>query len=248
MLLLAACATPTATPPPTPALVRVLATDLTEPLALDLALVYAADNPAVVVAPTLAAADTLAASLQAGQADLALTVTPDPALFGTPLGYVPLTVVVNPANPLDRLPLATAQALFAGQVTDWALAGGDSGPVAVMARAPDSEAGRAFAGQLWGGGEGTVTPNARLAPTWDAMRALVAADPQAIGYVIGPALDETLKPLALIGADGQAVTLQLLVVAVAAGEPEGPARGWLAWAQSADGQAVVAQRHSPLAP
>ena len=118
MLLLAACATPTATPPPTPALVRVLATDLTEPLALDLALAYAADNPAVVVAPTLAAADTLAASLQAGQADLALTVTPDPALFGTPLGYVPLTVVVNPANPLDRLPLATAQALFSGQVTD----------------------------------------------------------------------------------------------------------------------------------
>ena len=249
MLLLAACATPTATPPPTPALVRVLATDLTEPLALDLALVYAADNPAVVVAPTLAAADTLAASLQAGQADLALTVTPDPALFGTPLGYVPLTVVVNPANPLDRLPLATAQALFAGQVTDWALAGGDSGPVAVMARAPDSEAGRAWAGQLWSApAEGTITPNARLAPTWDAMRALVAADPQAIGYVIGPALDDTLKPLALTGADGQAVTLQMLVVAVAVGEPAGAARGWLAWAQSADGQAVVAQRHSPLTP
>ena len=256
LCLLAGCAQPAPTPPPTPALVRVLATDLTEPLALDLALAYAADNPAVVVAPTLAEAGTLAGALSAGQADLALTVTPAPtqigqaaALFGTPLGYVPLTVVVNPANPLATLPQAQAQALFEGRVLEWsALGAAGLGQVRVVARAPESDAGRAWAGQLWGPAAGTVTPNAVLAPTWVAMRTLVGDDPNAIGYVIGPRLDETLKPLALTGADGAAVTLQVLVVAVAAGEPSGAARGWLAWAQGAAGQAVVAQRHTALAP
>ncbi len=228
---------------------RVLATDLTEPLALDLALAYAASNPAVVVAPVLAEAGTLAASLQAGQAELALTVTPEAALFGTPLGYVPLTVVVHPANPLAALPLEQAQALFAGTVLEWsALGAAGLGQVRVVARAPESDAGRAWAAQLWGGAGGSITPNAVLAPTWDAMRSLVAEDPNAVGYVIGSLLDETLKPVALTGAGGEAVVLQVLVVAVAAGEPSGAARGWLAWAQGAAGQAVVAQRHTALTP
>jgi ABC-type phosphate transport system substrate-binding protein len=252
-LLLAGCAQASPTPPPTPALVRVLATDLTEPLAWDLALAYAANNPAVVVAPALAAAGGLAAELEAGQAELALTVTPDPALFGTPVGYVPLSVVVNPANALETLPLAQAQALFEGRVLEWSALGAagqpaGQGQVHVVARAPDSDAGRAWASQLWGEAAGTVMPNALVAPTWEAMAALVAEDPYAVGYVIGPVLDDRLKPLQLTDAEGQVVAMQLLVVAVAAGEPSGAARGFLAWAQGAAGQAVVAQRHTALAP
>jgi phosphate transport system substrate-binding protein len=246
--LLAGCAPPAPTPPPTPALVRVLATELTEPLANDLALAYAANNPAVVVAPSWAPAADLAAALQSGQADLALTVTPDPALFGTPLGEVSLVVVVNPANPLNTLTLAQARALFAGQLTEWEQVGAGAGQVNVVARAPDGEAGQAWAEQVWGDAPGAVTPNAALAPSWDAMQTLVAEDPDALGYMLGPLVDDTLKPLALTGANGAAVTLQLLVVAMAAGEPSGAARGWLAWAQGPAGQAVVAQRHTPLEP
>jgi len=80
------------------------------------------------------------------------------------------------------------------------------------------------------------------------MRTLVEQDPYALGYVIGPVSDETLKPLTLTDADGGVVTLQLLVVAVMQGEPSGAARGWLAWAQGAAGQAVVARRHTALTP
>ncbi len=227
---------------------RVLATDLTEPLALDLALAYAAEQPAVVVAPTWAEADGLAASLTAGQADLALTVTPDAALYGTPLGYVPISVVVNLANPLDELSLEQVQGLFTGRVADWSQVGWQ-GQVVVAARAPESDAGRAFAGQVWGdAAEAIVSPNARLAPSWAAMQTLVGDDPYAVGYVIGPALTDDLKPLRLTDADGAVVSLQLLVVAMAAGEPSGAARGWLAWAQGEAGQGVVAERHGALKP
>src|SRR5205823_7553249 len=86
---LTACTSPTLTPRPTPALVRVAVTDITQPLLLDLAAAYATVNPDVVVAPSLAPQPGLAAQLAAGQADLALTTAPDPKLFATPVGYVP---------------------------------------------------------------------------------------------------------------------------------------------------------------
>jgi hypothetical protein len=93
-----------------------------------------------------------------------------------------------------------------------------------------------------------VTANARLAPTWAAMRTLVAENPNALGYLIGPEVDESVKPLALAGDGPAPPDLRQLVVAAAAGEPGGAARAFVAWAQSRAGQAVVAERHDRLEP
>ena len=123
----AACATATVPPQPTPALLRVAVTDLTEPLLLDLAAAYAQANPAVALAPSLAREADLAGRLQSGQADLALTTAPDPQLFATPLGYIAIRLAAHPSNPLDRLSLAQAQGLFSGRLTDWAQVGGRDG-------------------------------------------------------------------------------------------------------------------------
>src|SRR5688572_21397934 len=61
VIFLAACASPpTVPPPPTPAAVRVLSTDLTAPLVLDLADAYSAVNPNVAVVPLLAVDDPAA--------------------------------------------------------------------------------------------------------------------------------------------------------------------------------------------
>jgi phosphate transport system substrate-binding protein len=247
-LLAAACAQAPPTAPPTPALVRLLVTDLTEPLGWDLALAYGDANPAVVVAPQLAPAGSVAADLAAGQAELALTVDPDAALFATPVGYLPWAVVVHPGNPLETLDPDQARALFAGALTEWSQVGG-AGQVLVAARSADSAAGQAFLARLWGGAAGAqVTANARLAPTWAAMRTLVAENPNALGYLIGPEVDESVKPLALAGDGPAPPDLRELVVAAAAGEPGGTARAFVAWAQSRAGQAVVAERHDRLEP
>jgi phosphate transport system substrate-binding protein len=250
LLLAAACAVPAPTPPPTPALVRLLVTDLTEPLGWDLALAYAKAHPAVAVVPQLAPAGNLAAELIAGRAELALTADPDPALFASPVAYLPWAVVVHPGNPLSVVSPDAARALFAGQLTEWSQLGGGPGQVQVVARAAGSTASEAFLARLWGpaAAGAAVTPNARLAPTWDALRALVAENPNAIGYLIGPALDESVRALVLRAEGQPAPDLRLLLVAAAAGEPAGPARDFVAWAQGADGQAVVALRHAPLPP
>ena len=94
----------------------------------------------------------------------------------------------------------------------------------------------------------TVTVNALVAPTWDAMREIVAENPNAVGYLIAPGLDTALKPLTVTGPDGKPLNLRLLVAAQAAHSPSGPARDFLAWAQSPAGQAAVARRHEPYQP
>ncbi len=242
--LCSACASPTLTPRPTPALVRVAVTDVTQPLLLDLAAAYATANPDVVVAPSLAPPDALSGQLSGGQADLALTTAPDPRLFATPLGYVPFQVVVHPANPLTRLSLAQAQGLFAGRLADWSQAGGTAGPVQVVARGAGTGAERAFFATALG--PITVTASALVAPTWGAMRQLVGQSPGAIGYLIEPELDATIKPVQLQDAGGAPASLRLLAVAQAASDPSGAARAFLAWAQSPAGQAAVARRNERL--
>jgi len=87
-----------------------------------------------------------------------------------------------------------------------------------------------------------------VAPTWAAMRQLVGQNPSAIGYLIGPEMDGTVKALPLVDANGAPVPLRLLVVAQAATDPTGPARDFLAWAQSPAGQAAVAPRNGALQP
>lgn len=260
-VLLTACApTPPPLSPPTPALVRVLATDLTEPLLADLAAAYATANPAVLIAPSLAPAASLAGELAAGRADLALAVeppaeapveapagpSPDPALFASPVGYLSFQVVVNPGNPLAELDQPQVIEIFAGRLTEWGQVSRQPGQIQVVARAADSEAGAFFETQALGGTP--VTVNALLAPTGAAMRALVAENPNAIGYLAAPEVDATVRPVRTRTAEGAAAEWRGLVVALAAAEPAGPPRDFVAWVQGPAGQAAVAQRHASLDP
>jgi ABC-type phosphate transport system substrate-binding protein len=225
ILLLAACAAP---PSPTPIPLRLAATDLAAPLLSDLVHAYTSANPNVAV---VVSAESAATSY-----DLALTSTPESAPFATPLGYVPLSAVVQPGHPIAALSLAQVREIFAGRITDWAQVGGAPGAIQVIAREDGSDGARAMASAALNG----VTPNAFLAPTWEAMRTLVAQNPGALGYLPAPEIDETVRQITLD------VELRALIVAVAPDEPEGAARDFLAWAQSEAGQVVVAQRYESI--
>ena len=204
-------------------------------------------NPDVVVAPSLAPEAALDDQLAHGQADLALTTTPNPKLFATPIGYVPFQIVVHPANPLKQLSLAQVQGLFSGRISVWGQVGGPAAAaVQVVTRGPGTDADRALSATAMG--PLTATASALVAPTWGAMRQLVGGNPNAIGYLIGPQLDATVKPVALQDANGAPVSLRVLAVAEAAGDPAGAARAFLAWAQSPAGQAAVAKRNLGLQP
>jgi len=236
--LLSACAAP----PPAPITLRVAATDLTAPLLSDLIAAYADANPGVTLSPTVVPLSTLNADLAAGRADLALMASPGPNQFATPLGYVSFIVVVHPNNPIIGLSAAQVPTIFAGRVTDWALigVGGSSGEIQVVSREDASDAARAFGVSAL---SGTLpTPNALVAPSWEAMREAVSQNPNAIGYLPLPELDATVKRV----ETRDLASLRVLMAAVATGEPSGPARDFLAWAQSEAGQRVVARRYAPI--
>jgi hypothetical protein len=72
------------------------------------------------------------------------------------------------------------------------------------------------------------------------MRTLVGGDVYALGYLPEAELSSAVRVL------DQPAELRALIVAAAEGEPTGPARDFLAWAQSAAGQAVVRERYEGL--
>lgn len=245
LVLCSACGAPTLTPRPTPALVRVAVTDVTEPLLLDLAAAYATVNPDVVVAPSLAPAAALSGQLVGGQADLAITTAPDPKLFATPVGYVPFQIIIHPSNPLRQLSPAQAQGLFTGRISDWSQVGGPAAPVQVVSRGQGTGAEAALGATVMG--PLTVTTSALVAPTWGAMRQLVGQNPNALGYLVAPESDATVRPLALVDGQSARLPLRLMAVAEAVVEPTSAARVFLAWAQGPAGQAAVGKRNEKLA-
>lgn len=227
--LLAGCAAPTATTPAPD--FTVAATDLTAPLLTDLVAAYkdVGAAPRVMVV----AQSALPAELAARNADLGLTANPAPGQFATPLGYVAFAVVVHPNNPVNALSLAQVRAIVAGEITSWAQVGGPSAPVTVIVREDGSDGARALAFE-------TITRSALIAPTWAAARELLAQSQGALTLLPAPEVSDLVKVIAVDTPP------RALIVAVAPVEPTGPARDFLAWAQSEAGQAVVARRYEPL--
>lgn len=238
LIALAACAP---TPAPTPAVVRVAATDLAAPLLFDLARAYGATHPDVTLVPSTLPLSAVEADLGAGNADLALLVTRNPDHFATPLGYVTIAVIVNPANPVASLSAAQVREVFAGRIDNWGQVGGAGADIQVIVREELSDAAITFETSATIGAP--PTPNAIVAPTWEAMREAVSGNPGAIGYLPAPELDATVKAVETRHAS---VSLRALIVAVATREPTGPARDFLAWAQSEEGQKVAAEKYGPI--
>lgn len=220
-LSLAACTTPTPTPP-APLTISVAANDLTAPLVEDLAAAY--------LTATIQTTSLAQAEIEFVVEDVA------PDSFATPLGYAELVIVVHPANPLASLTLTQTQAIFIGETTDWAqVSPGLTGPIQVVSREDGSEGGRAFAERALA--HVLPTRNALVAPTWAAMREAVSGDANTIGYLPRAELNASVKALSV------EVDVRLLIIAQSATEPTGPARDFLVWIQSAEGQAVVARRY-----
>src|SRR5690606_23732753 len=128
--------------------------------------------------------------------------------------------------------------LFTGAVGEWESVGGRAAPVQVVARAGSSDGAQLFNAQMLNGAEPAA--GGRVAPTWAAMRELVAENPNAIGYLPAAEVDDSVSVVDV------PVEVTGLVAAVAVAEPTGPARDFIAWVQSDEGQDVVAERYVPL--
>jgi ABC-type phosphate transport system substrate-binding protein len=94
---------------------------------------------------------------QQAAAEIAMSDGPAPAgsayrsLYGTPVGVIIFTVVVNRGTRVASLTTRQVQQIFAGRITNWKQVGGPDLPVRVVSRYPDSGTRRAFDRYVLGG-------------------------------------------------------------------------------------------------
>jgi phosphate transport system substrate-binding protein len=119
------------------------------------------------------------------------------------IGLDGIALIVHPGNPLGRVSVAQAAALFAGKARTWGEAAkGVKGPVHLYSRDHNSGTFEVFRADVLGGGP--ISDSARICESNQALAAAVAADPQGLGYVPAGALGAA-KPLAISGGEAPAL-------------------------------------------
>ncbi|MBN2206621.1 MAG: phosphate ABC transporter substrate-binding protein [Candidatus Aminicenantes bacterium] len=155
-----------------------------------------------------------------------------------------LAVIVHPANPLDDIGLDGVRAVFAGRIGSWDELGRGSGRITVVTREEGSGTRGAFQEMVMR--KGRIAREAIVEDSNGTVRAIVAQDPHAIGYISLGLVDPTVKALALDGVDASDANIlagrYALVrpfLFVTSGTPRPDAQAFLDFILSDDGQELV---------
>ena len=169
-----------------------------------------------------------------------------------------LAVVVNQANPVDRLTSDQLADIFTGRVTNWQEVGGNDAPIILVSRETNSGTHVSSLEEVIRKGDSENTdvfaPQTLLMPSSVGITSEVQRNPNAIGYdglgytdpahekLIAVARDANspyVTPSVATGADGTYPIARPLYM-YTAGAPEGDIADFLAWVRAPDGQAIVA--------
>lgn len=255
-ITLVSCSTPivpAATPTTNTALLRLYATTGTLPLANELTTTYSQRHPGVAFDVMAGHYDSLVAQLALDDSLYFLTshLPAESPFLGYPVGQDGIAVIVHPDIAIPGLSAAQLRDILQGRVLEWGAVGGPSREIVVFSR-EDGSGTRAELERLIMGDRQT-TRAARLAPSSAAMVGSVARTPGAIGYVSMSYLDDSVRAIPINGVLPALETvydnsypLRSTIFVAGAREPEGAFRAFIGWAQSPEGQAVVARSYAPL--
>ena len=168
-----------------------------------------------------------------------------PELNIFPIAYDGIALVVHPDVPVDDIALEDAQAVFAGEITNWNELGGPDANITVVSREEGSGTRAAFEKLVMS--EALIADTAILQPSNGSVRTTVASTPESIGYLSFGYLDETTKALTVDGveptaanaADGSYPVVRPLNM-MTNGKPDELEQAWLDFIMSDEGQAIVA--------
>jgi len=162
--------------------------------------------------------------------------------YAVVLGESQLVFIVNPENPLVKLPLTQLEKIHNGTLTTWSdllsscpncyneppAADVLDSPIQLYSYPADSDALDAFESHF------TASPrvlnSAIIVPSTAAMNEAVLADPSAFGFLPSQAMDEEVL-LVNLTKSGESFEVTLPLLAITTSEPQNPAREWLACVQ-----------------
>jgi len=112
---------------------------------------------------------------------------------------------VHPDNPVRDLSIEQLRSVYSGETTNWRELGGHDAPIAVTSYDPLSGTYEAWHALVLR--DESITPKATILET-SALRARVAKDPNAIGYIAHTFLDASVRAVSVEGKAATAETIR----------------------------------------
>ena len=112
-----------------------------------------------------------------------------------------LSIITNPENPVQRLDYTIVRDLFSGKITNWKELGGPDHAISVIVREEGSGTDNVFKEAIMG--DTNIYNQAAVLPSTGAVKAAVARDKYAIGYISSNYLSKEIKPLIIIIISGE---------------------------------------------
>lgn len=191
--------------------------------------------------------------LETGRLDAILVHhIPESARAGQDLWFNPvaldgLVIVTHPQNTVASLTLAQVQGLFSGQLASWSGVGGAERHVQPFEQERSDGAHVIFARRVMGATP--ISINTIVQSDSPSLLEAVSAEPSAVGYTMLSALQTGVQVIAIDGVmptpatvASQDYPLTVPLYFVATAEPQGALRAFVAWLQSAEGQAIVSEK------
>ncbi|MGB9004352.1 MAG: phosphate ABC transporter substrate-binding protein [Candidatus Aminicenantales bacterium] len=155
-----------------------------------------------------------------------------------------LAVIVHPVSPLQNLSLFQMKSIFSGEVRNWRVLGGPDREIDVVTREEGSGTRAAFQELVMG--QERIFKGAIVQDSNGTVREIVAGNPNSIGYISLGLVSDRVKALRLDGvaAGEEAIRKKAYLLVrpflfVTKGPPGGPARAFIDFVLSEEGQALV---------
>ncbi len=170
-----------------------------------------------------------------------------PELIPHAIAVDAITIVVHPSNKISELTLEQVREIFAGKITNWKEVGGEDKPIVVVIREEGSGTRETFEKKVMKGEE--CTGDALQKPSNGAVKATVATNENAIGYIGLGYVDASVKALRINGvaptkdtARSGEYPISRKLYMITKGEPKGAVKEFLEFMLSAEGQKIVEEQ------
>ena len=249
--MLAACAAP----PHKPARLEMTGSDSMHWIAQSLADAYTQQRPYVTIAVRAANSDVgiRAAREYSGTIGLVSRTIQPSELDGTRAVVVArdgIAVIVHPSNPINAIMRSQLVQVFSGEIATWPLGPMASKPIVVLSREDGSGTRDAFETMAIAARGTRVTRTALVMPSEAAVVDYVARNSTAIGYTSMGALTQDVRaltiddvPLSRENVESQKYPFVRTLSFVVPQSPDLEMEDFIAFALSAEGQRIIAQRY-----
>jgi len=162
-----------------------------------------------------------------------------------------IAVIVNKNNAVSNLTIEQIRDIYTGAITDWAQVGGARGAIAVVSREEGSGTRGAFEELV--GFQGKLRAGANESTSTGAIKAGIAQNPNAIGYISLGSVDDTAKTISVGGIAASSANvvngsykIARPFIILAGNNLHAESAAFIQWMLGSEGQVIVSKSWIPV--